>query len=139
MEVSAAEALNHPTWRMGRKITNRLCDADEQGLEVIEARWLFGVRTDQIDVVIHPQSIVHSMSSSSTARSIAQLGVTDMRCRQYAFSYPERWSPPPTLSLISRARTSRVRRARTRRVSVLRLRMRARGRAKPSRRPQRGK
>jgi 1-deoxy-D-xylulose-5-phosphate reductoisomerase len=64
-----------------------------KGLEVIEARWLFGVRADQIEVVIHPQSVVHSMVELTDGSIIAQLGVTDMRLPiQYAFSYPERWA-----------------------------------------------
>jgi 1-deoxy-D-xylulose-5-phosphate reductoisomerase len=99
-DVSAAEALNHPTWRMGRKITIDSATLMNKGLEVIEARWLFGVRTDQIDVVIHPQSIVHSMVEFVDGSLIAQLGVTDMRLPiQYAFSYPERWVTAPDLSL----------------------------------------
>jgi 1-deoxy-D-xylulose-5-phosphate reductoisomerase len=66
-----------------------------KGLEVIEAHWLFGVRPDQIDVVIHPQSVVHSMVELIDGSLIAQLGITDMRLPiQYAFSYPERWAGP---------------------------------------------
>jgi 1-deoxy-D-xylulose-5-phosphate reductoisomerase len=66
-----------------------------KGLEVIEARWLFGVRAAQIDVVIHPQSVVHSMIELVDGSFIAQLGITDMRLPiQYAFSYPERWASP---------------------------------------------
>jgi 1-deoxy-D-xylulose-5-phosphate reductoisomerase len=69
--------------------------ADEQGLEVIEARWLFGMTAREIDVVIHPQSIVHSMVELRDGSVIAQLGVTDMRLPiQYAFSHPERWDGP---------------------------------------------
>jgi 1-deoxy-D-xylulose-5-phosphate reductoisomerase len=94
-EVSADEALQHPTWRMGRKITIDSATLMNKGLEVIEAHWLFGVRADQIDVVIHPQSIVHSMVELVDGSIIAQLGVTDMRLPiQYAFSYPERWPAP---------------------------------------------
>src|SRR4029077_13483243 len=72
-----------------------------KGLEVIEARWLFGVGADQIDVVVHPQSVVHSMVELTDGSIIAQLGVTDMRLPiQYAFSYPERWAAPlPPLDL----------------------------------------
>jgi 1-deoxy-D-xylulose-5-phosphate reductoisomerase len=93
--VSAADALRHPTWRMGRKITIDSATLMNKGLEVIEAHWLFGVRADQIDVVIHPQSIVHSMVELVDGSLIAQLGVTDMRLPiQYAFSYPERWAAP---------------------------------------------
>ncbi|HKT79181.1 MAG TPA: 1-deoxy-D-xylulose-5-phosphate reductoisomerase [Vicinamibacterales bacterium] len=91
--VSAADALNHPTWKMGRKITIDSATLMNKGLEVIEAHWLFGVRADQIEVVIHPQSVVHSMVEFVDGSIIAQLGVTDMRLPiQYAFSYPERWA-----------------------------------------------
>jgi 1-deoxy-D-xylulose-5-phosphate reductoisomerase len=90
--VDAAAALQHPTWRMGRKITIDSATLMNKGLEVIEAHWLFGVSADQIDVVIHPQSIVHSMVEFIDGSIIAQLGITDMRLPiQYAFSYPERW------------------------------------------------
>ena len=91
-EVSPDDALQHPTWRMGRKITIDSATLMNKGLEVIEAHWLFGVRANQIDVVIHPQSIVHSMVELVDGSLIAQLGITDMRLPiQYAFSYPERW------------------------------------------------
>jgi 1-deoxy-D-xylulose-5-phosphate reductoisomerase len=96
--VTPAEALKHPTWQMGRKITIDSATLMNKGLEVIEARWLFDTGADQIDVVIHPQSIVHSMVELSDGSVIAQLGVTDMRLPiQYACSYPERWeaSLPP--------------------------------------------
>jgi len=90
--VSAADALNHPTWRMGPKITIDSATLMNKGLEVIEARWLFDVPADRIDVLVHPQSIVHSMVELVDGSVIAQLGVTDMRLPiQYAFSYPERW------------------------------------------------
>jgi 1-deoxy-D-xylulose-5-phosphate reductoisomerase len=99
--VSAEDALKHPTWRMGRKITIDSATLMNKGLEVIEAHWLFGVRSDQIDVVIHPQSVIHSMVELVDGSIIAQLGVTDMRLPiQYAFSYPERWQAPmPPLDL----------------------------------------
>jgi 1-deoxy-D-xylulose-5-phosphate reductoisomerase len=99
--VTTAEALNHPTWRMGRKITIDSATLMNKGLEVIEAHWLFGAREDQIEVVIHPQSVVHSMVELVDGSLIAQLGVTDMRLPiQYAFSYPERWPAPlPSLDL----------------------------------------
>ena len=104
--VSAADALKHPTWRMGRKITIDSATLMNKGLEVIEAHWLFGVRGDQIDVVIHPQSVVHSMVEMTDGSIIAQLGVTDMRMPiQYAFSYPERWAGPlPSLDLVKAGR-----------------------------------
>jgi 1-deoxy-D-xylulose-5-phosphate reductoisomerase len=93
LEVTAQEALRHPTWRMGRKITIDSATLMNKGLEVIEAHWLFGVGASQIDVVIHPQSVVHSMVELTDGSTIAQLGVTDMRLPiQYAFSYPERWA-----------------------------------------------
>jgi 1-deoxy-D-xylulose-5-phosphate reductoisomerase len=99
--VTAADALRHPTWQMGRKITVDSATLMNKGLEVIEARWLFGVGPGQIDVVVHPQSVVHSMVELIDGSVIAQLGVTDMRLPiQYAFSYPERWSAPvPPLDL----------------------------------------
>jgi 1-deoxy-D-xylulose-5-phosphate reductoisomerase len=96
--VRPEAALRHPTWQMGRKITIDSATLMNKGLEVIEARWLFDVGPDQIDVVIHPQSIVHSMVELHDGSVIAQLGVTDMRLPiQYACSYPDRWeaSLPP--------------------------------------------
>ncbi len=99
--VTAQDALKHPTWRMGRKITIDSATLMNKGLEVIEAHWLFGVRADHIDVVIHPQSIVHSMIELTDGSIIAQLGATDMRLPiQYAFSHPDRWTAPlPSLDL----------------------------------------
>jgi 1-deoxy-D-xylulose-5-phosphate reductoisomerase len=101
VHVSADAALKHPTWRMGRKITIDSATLMNKGLEVIEAHWLFGVRADQIEVVIHPQSVVHSMIELVDGSIIAQLGATDMRLPiQYAFSYPERWPAAlPSLDL----------------------------------------
>jgi len=100
-DVTAADALQHPTWQMGRKITIDSATLMNKGLEVIEARWLFDVGPDQIDVVVHPQSVVHSMVELVDGSLIAQLGVTDMRLPiQYAFSYPDRWpAPVPSLDL----------------------------------------
>ena len=90
--VTPDDALRHPTWQMGRKITIDSATLMNKGLEVIEAHWLFGAAPEAIDVVIHPQSVVHSMVELSDGSIIAQLGVTDMRLPiQYAFSYPERW------------------------------------------------
>ena len=99
--VGPEQALRHPTWQMGRKITIDSATLMNKGLEVIEAHWLFGVRPDQIDVVIHPQSIVHSLVELTDGSLIAQLGVTDMRLPiQYACSYPERWDGAlPSLDL----------------------------------------
>jgi len=105
--VSADDALKHPTWRMGRKITIDSATLMNKGLEVIEAHWLFGVGGDRIEVVIHPQSVVHSMVELTDGSIIAQLGVTDMRLPiQYAFSYPERW--PALLPPLDLARAGRL-------------------------------
>jgi 1-deoxy-D-xylulose-5-phosphate reductoisomerase len=100
-QVTPDEALQHPTWTMGPKITIDSATLMNKGLEVIEARWLFDVGPDRIDVLVHPQSIVHSMVELIDGSIIAQLGVTDMRLPiQYAFSYPERWTAPlPPLDL----------------------------------------
>jgi 1-deoxy-D-xylulose-5-phosphate reductoisomerase len=105
-DVAPDDALKHPTWRMGRKITIDSATLMNKGLEVIEARWLFGVPADRIDVVVHPQSVVHSMVEMIDGSILAQLGVTDMRLPiQYAFSYPERWaSPLPRLDLAQSGR-----------------------------------
>jgi 1-deoxy-D-xylulose-5-phosphate reductoisomerase len=90
--VTAADALRHPTWQMGRKITIDSATLMNKGLEVLEAHWLFGVGPRDIDVVVHPQSVVHSMVELTDGSILAQLGVTDMRLPiQYAFSYPDRW------------------------------------------------
>jgi 1-deoxy-D-xylulose-5-phosphate reductoisomerase len=99
--VTPADALCHPTWRMGPKITIDSATLMNKGLEVIEAHWLFDVPPARIEVVVHPQSIVHSMVELVDGSIIAQLGVTDMRLPiQYAFSYPERWPAPlPPLDL----------------------------------------
>jgi 1-deoxy-D-xylulose-5-phosphate reductoisomerase len=99
--VTPAEALEHPTWRMGRKITIDSATLMNKGLEVIEARWLFGVGAERIEVLVHPQSVVHSLVELIDGSMIAQLGVTDMRLPiQYAFSYPDRWDAPlPSLDL----------------------------------------
>ena len=99
--VTAAEALTHPTWQMGRKITIDSATLMNKGLEVIEAHWLFDIRADQIEVLVHPQSVLHSMIELTDGSIIAQLGITDMRLPiQYAFSYPERWgSDLPSLDL----------------------------------------
>jgi len=89
--VTAEEALAHPTWKMGRKVTVDSATLMNKGLEIIEAKWLFGVEPDRIDVVIHPQSIVHSLVRYCDGSTIAQLGLPDMRLPiQYALLYPER-------------------------------------------------
>jgi 1-deoxy-D-xylulose-5-phosphate reductoisomerase len=88
-------ALQHPTWRMGRKITIDSATLMNKGLEVIEAHWLFDLPASQIDVVIHPQSVVHSMVEMRDGSVIAQLGGADMKLPiQYACSYPDRWDAP---------------------------------------------
>lgn len=89
--VTAADALKHPTWDMGAKITIDSATLMNKGFEVMEARWLFGVPADRIQVLIHPQSIVHSAVQFADGSVKAQLGVPDMRLPiQYAFSFPER-------------------------------------------------
>src|SRR5687768_6235208 len=94
-DVKPEDALRHPTWRMGRKITIDSATLMNKGLEVIEAHWLFDLPASQIDVVIHPQSIVHSMVELRDGSVIAQLGGADMKLPiQYACSYPERWDAP---------------------------------------------
>ena len=91
--ITREEALRHPTWSMGPKITIDSSTLMNKGLEVIEAHWLFGVPPAQVEVLIHPQSIVHSMVEFVDGTVLAQLGVTDMRLPiQYALSYPERWA-----------------------------------------------
>ena len=100
-EATVEEALAHPTWQMGLKITIDSATLMNKGLEVIEAGWLFGFGADRISVAVHPQSIVHSMIEMIDGSIIAQLGVTDMRLMiQYALTYPERLPTDlPALSL----------------------------------------
>ncbi|MEM7235158.1 MAG: 1-deoxy-D-xylulose-5-phosphate reductoisomerase, partial [Planctomycetota bacterium] len=89
--VTVEQALNHPTWDMGAKVTIDSATLMNKSLEVIEARWLFDLPPDQIDVVVHPQSIVHSMVEYVDGSTIAHLGPPDMRVPiQYALTYPER-------------------------------------------------
>jgi 1-deoxy-D-xylulose-5-phosphate reductoisomerase len=99
--VTADDALKHPTWQMGPKITIDSATLMNKGLEVIEAHWLFGMPASRISVVVHPQSIVHSLVELRDGSLIAQMGITDMRLPiQYAFSYPDRWDAPvPFLDL----------------------------------------
>ena len=90
-KVTAADALKHPTWDMGAKITIDSASLMNKGFEVTEAKWLFGVPADKIDVLIHPQSVVHSAVQFVDGAVKAQLGVPDMRLPiQYAFSFPQR-------------------------------------------------
>ncbi|HFL2405468.1 TPA: 1-deoxy-D-xylulose-5-phosphate reductoisomerase [Clostridioides difficile] len=89
--ITKNEALKHPNWSMGRKISIDSSTLMNKGLEVIEARWLFGVEQENIDVVVHPQSIIHSMVQYTDSSIIAQLGCPDMRLPiQYALTYPDR-------------------------------------------------
>ncbi len=105
-QVTPADALRHPTWQMGPKITIDSATLMNKGLEVIEAHWLFGVSAAQIDVVVHPQSIVHSFVEFADGSMLAQLGMTDMRMPiQYAFSYPERWTASVPFLDLARAGT----------------------------------
>ena len=104
-QATVAEAMRHPTWQMGAKITIDSATLMNKGLEVIEAHWLFGFGPEQIDIVVHPESVVHSMIEMIDGSVIAQMGVTDMRhAIQYALTYPERHScqlPPLDLVAIS--------------------------------------
>lgn len=89
--VTKEQALKHPNWSMGAKITIDSASMMNKGFEVIEAKWLFGVKPEQIEVVVHPQSVIHSMVEYMDGAVKAQLGVPDMRLPiQYAFSYPKR-------------------------------------------------
>ena len=103
--ASVAEAMRHPTWSMGAKITIDSATLMNKGLEVIEAHWLFGFGPDEIGILVHPESIVHSMVEMIDGSVIAQMGVTDMRhAIQYALTYPERHPtdlPPLDLTELS--------------------------------------
>jgi 1-deoxy-D-xylulose-5-phosphate reductoisomerase len=104
-QSTVSEALRHPTWNMGAKITIDSATLMNKGLEVIEAHWLFGFSPDQIGIVVHPESVVHSMIELVDGSVIAQMGVTDMRhAIQYALTYPERYGcelPPLDLTALS--------------------------------------
>ncbi len=90
-KVSPEQALNHPTWNMGKKITIDSATLMNKGLEIIEAHWLFGIDADHIEVLLHPQSIVHSMVEFFDGSVKCQMGVTDMKGPiQYALTYPDR-------------------------------------------------
>lgn len=94
-DVTVAEALNHPNWSMGAKITVDSASMMNKGLEIIEARWLFDVDVDNIDVVVHRQSIIHSLIEFVDNSVLAQLGLPDMRIPiQYALTYPDRFESP---------------------------------------------
>ena len=89
--VTVAEALKHPTWRMGAKITIDSASLMNKGLEVIEARWLFDLTAEQISVVIHPQSVIHSMVEMIDGSVIAEMAIPDMAIPvAYALAYPDR-------------------------------------------------
>ena len=100
--VTAEQALAHPTWKMGKKVTVDSATLMNKGLEIIEAKWLFGVDADRIEVVIHPTSVVHSMVQYADGAVIAQLGMPDMRLPiQYALVYPRRMdSKLPRLDIV---------------------------------------
>lgn len=104
-EASVSDALRHPTWNMGDKITIDSATLMNKGLEVIEAHWLFDFEADQIGIVVHPESVVHSMIELVDGSVIAQMGVSDMRhAIQYALTYPERHScelPPLDLTALA--------------------------------------
>ncbi|MEQ8924586.1 MAG: 1-deoxy-D-xylulose-5-phosphate reductoisomerase [Fulvivirga sp.] len=91
LSVTKAQALKHPNWDMGAKITIDSASLMNKGLEVIEAKWLFGLKADQVDVIVHPQSIIHSMVQFEDGSIKAQMGLPDMKLPiQYAMGYPER-------------------------------------------------
>jgi 1-deoxy-D-xylulose-5-phosphate reductoisomerase len=94
-EVTVAEALRHPTWKMGTKITVDSATLMNKALEIVEARWLFGLQPEQIEVIIHPESIIHSFVEFKDGSILAQMSPPDMRLPiQYALTYPARWSGP---------------------------------------------
>ena len=99
--VTPEQALQHPNWKMGQKITIDSATMMNKGLEVIEAKWLFNIELSKIDIVVHPESIIHSMVEWTDGSTLAQLGPTDMRIMiQYALTYPHRLSSPvPRLNL----------------------------------------
>jgi 1-deoxy-D-xylulose-5-phosphate reductoisomerase len=103
-KASVAEAMRHPTWSMGAKITIDSATLMNKGLEVIEAHWLFGFKADEIDILVHPESVVHSMIEMVDGSVIAQMGITDMRhAIQYALTYPARYPcdlPPLDLTRV---------------------------------------
>ena len=120
--VTPEQALNHPNWKMGSRITIDSATMMNKGFEVIEARWLFGMRPDQIDVVIHPQSTIHSMVEFVDGSVLAQLGPTDMRMPiQYALTYPERVASNQVALNWSKLRCLDFARVSTRRFPCLRL------------------
>ena len=104
--VTPEQALQHPNWKMGQKITIDSATMMNKGLEVIEAKWLFNIELSKIEVVVHPESIVHSMVEWNDGSTLAQLGPTDMRIMiQYALTYPRRLSAPVPRLDLQEART----------------------------------
>ena len=121
-KVSVEQALAHPNWRMGNRITIDSATMMNKGFEVIEARWLFGMQPDHIDVVIHPQSTIHSMVEYVDGSVLAQLGPTDMRMPiQYALTYPERVASNQVVLDWSRLQRLDFAKVSTRRFPCLRL------------------
>jgi len=121
-DVTPEQALAHPNWRMGNRITIDSATMMNKGFEVIEARWLFGVRPEQIEVVIHPQSTIHSMVEFVDGSVLAQLGPTDMRMPiQYALTYPERVTSNQVALDWTKLRRLDFAKASTRRFPCLRL------------------
>ena len=111
--MTPEQALRHPTWRMGAKITIDSATLANKGLEVIEAHWLYDVAYDAIDVVIHPQSVVHSAVQFVDGSLKAQLGTPDMRLPiQYALTHPDRMPSPAAAARPRRPRPARLPRAR---------------------------
>ncbi len=120
--ITPEQALAHPNWRMGNRITIDSATMMNKGFEIIEARWLFGMRPDQIDVVIHPQSTVHSFVEFIDGSVLAQLGPTDMRMPiQYALTYPERLASNQVVLDWGKMKRLDFARASTRRFPCLRL------------------
>ncbi|HLD49824.1 MAG TPA: 1-deoxy-D-xylulose-5-phosphate reductoisomerase, partial [bacterium] len=100
-EVTSGQALNHPKWKMGPKITIDSATLMNKGLEVIEAVNLFGVRAEKIEVLIHPEAVIHAIVEFIDGSCLAQMGVTDMRLPiQYALTYPDRLGSLPSLDLV---------------------------------------
>ena len=120
--VTPEQALAHPNWRMGNRITIDSATMMNKGFEVIEARWLFGMRPEQIEVVIHPQSTIHSMVEFVDGSVLAQLGPTDMRMPiQYALTYPQRVASNQVALDWSKLRRLDFEKVSTRRFPCLRL------------------
>ena len=121
-KVTVEQALAHPNWKMGNRITVDSATMMNKGFEVIEARWLFGMRPDQIDIVIHPQSTIHSMVEYVDGSILAQLGPTDMRMPiQYALTYPDRVASNQVALDWSKLRRLDFERVSTRRYPCLKL------------------